>query len=231
MGRLTTDKKTNDMSMVEMAHNCCYARDRVARYRDYDTDIDVREFARSLMVAYGHWKVDGLDTDNEIINDDIFDESIMENLIHEPDNTIGLIALFYRNLWAMADLREKLKAYEDIIDDPEKLKLIDGWYSDLCKENGQLKKELAEYKKLEEEGLLIKLPCKVGDKAYHVIEDMCAEPQIYISEHVITDVSAKEVYFADDWWKVEEMDENNAFLTKEEAEQALKQMKEVQDVN
>lgn len=29
------------------------------------------------------------------------------------DSIEGLIALFYRNLWAMADLRERLKVYED----------------------------------------------------------------------------------------------------------------------
>lgn len=32
----------------------------------------------------------------------------------EPDSQIGLLALFYRNLWAMADLRERLKYYEDL---------------------------------------------------------------------------------------------------------------------
>ena len=141
MGRLTTDKKVNEMSMVELAHNCCYAKDRTARYRDYDTDIDAREIAKRLMVAYGQWQVDGLDTDNEIIDDDIFDESIMENLMYDPDIIVGLIALFYRNLWAMADLREKLKSYEDIIDDPEKLKLIDALYLERCEEINRLRAE------------------------------------------------------------------------------------------
>lgn len=86
--------------------------------------------------------------------------------------------------------------------------------------------ELKQYRHLEEQGLLLKLPCKVGDKAYHIIKDNIAIPPIYISEHEITDVSAKAVRFADDWWTFEEMYENNAFLNKAEAEKALAEMEE-----
>ena len=84
---------------------------------------------------------------------------------------------------------------------------------------------LKEYEDLEEQGLLLKLLCKVGDKAYHVIKDDIAEPPIYISEHEIQDVSAKAVYFADDWWTFEEMHEMNAFLNKAEAEKTLAEMR------
>ena len=41
-------------------------------------------------------------------------------------------------------LAEKLKAYEDIIDEPEKLKLIDELYLERCEEINRLKAELAE---------------------------------------------------------------------------------------
>ena len=89
----------------------------------------------------------------------------------------------------------------------------------------KLATKLAYYEDLEEQGLLLKLPCKVGDKAYHVIEDNIAIPPIYISEHEIQDVSAKAVYFADDWWSFEEMREMNAYLNKAEAEKALEEMR------
>lgn len=112
---------------------------------------------------------------------------------------------------------ERLAEYEDLEITAEQVKDIDKAYTDLCAEFG-------EYKKLEERGLLLKLPCKVGDKAYHVIKDHLANPPIYISEHEIQDVSAKAVYFADDWWMIEEMPEMNAFLSKEAAEQALKEL-------
>lgn len=97
------------MNMVELAHNCCYVKDRNARYRDFEMDMDARDFARNLMTTLTG---DDLPTD-----DDDFDEEIMENLQYDPfESVTGLIALFYRNLWAMADLRETLKSYEDAKD-------------------------------------------------------------------------------------------------------------------
>lgn len=42
------------------------------------------------------------------------------------------------------------------------------------------------------------------------------------------DVSAKAVYFADDWWSFEEMREMNAYLNKAEAEKALAKLSEVE---
>lgn len=127
-------------------------------------------------------------------------------------------------------LIQKLKAYEDIIDDPEKLKEIDVFYRDRCEEINELRKRVALYKEMISNGILRVMPCKLGDKAYHVIYDKCAEPQIYISEHVITDVSERAVYFADDWWNFDEMYDNNVFLDKEKAQEALERMKEVHDV-
>ena len=117
MGRLTIEKDVKEMDMYELAHNSCYAKDGKARYRDFETDIDCRDLARKLMVDYGLWKgipEHGLDAHNELVDDDIFDESILENLWYGLDTLEGLIALFYRNLWAMADLRTKLKNYEDM---------------------------------------------------------------------------------------------------------------------
>ena len=109
MKRLTVYKPSSDMNMVELAHNCCYVKDRNARYRDFEMDMDARDFARNLMTTLTG---DDLPTD-----DDDFDEEIMENLQYDPfESVTGLIALFYRNLWAMADLRETLKSYEDAKD-------------------------------------------------------------------------------------------------------------------
>lgn len=109
MKRLTVYKPASDMNMLELAHNCCYVKDRNARYRDFEMDMDARDFARNLMTTLTG---DDLPTD-----DDDFDEEIMENLQYDPfESVTGLIALFYRNLWAMADLRETLKSYEDAKD-------------------------------------------------------------------------------------------------------------------
>lgn len=108
MKRLTVYKPASDMNMVELAHNCCYVKDRNARYRDFEMDMDARDFARNLMTTL---------TGDDMPTDDDFDEEIMENLQYDPfESVTGLIALFYRNLWAMADLRETLKSYEDAKD-------------------------------------------------------------------------------------------------------------------
>lgn len=107
MERLTSNKNVSDMSMIELAHNSCYAdNERNARYRDYEMDMDARDFARSLMVT--------LTKDELPISDTEFDVEILDDLAIDPFSDVrGLIALFYRNLWAMANLRETLKKYED----------------------------------------------------------------------------------------------------------------------
>lgn len=128
MERLTSNKPTSDMNMIELAYNSCYADEKCnARYRDNELDIDSRELIKNLAK-------DMCDEDLSDMSDEEFDEYMAEMLSVEVDSQIGLLALFYRNLWAMADLREKLKEYED----------------------------------LEEQGRLLKLPCKIGDDVYYV---------------------------------------------------------------
>lgn len=108
MERLTSNKEVSDMSMIELAHNSCYADDkRNARYRNYDLDIDSRQLVRNLMK-------DMCDEDLSGVSDEEFDEYMAEMLSVEMDSQVGLLALFYRNLWAMANLRETLKKYEDL---------------------------------------------------------------------------------------------------------------------
>ena len=128
MERLTSNSNVSDMSMIELAHNGCYVdNERNPRYRNYNLDIDSRELVRNLVK-------DICDEDLTDLSDEEFDEYMSSMFSVEMDSTIGLLAVFYRNLWATAELREKLKEYED----------------------------------LEEQGRLIKLPCKVGDTAYEI---------------------------------------------------------------
>lgn len=125
MERLTTNKPVEEMGMLELAHNCCYVKDRNARYRDFEMDMDARELTRRLLKDHAQ-------DDDAFESDEDFDEWMVDYLQNGIDTKEGLIALFYRNLWAMAELREQLKAYEDA----------------------------------EEQGLLLRLPCKVGDDVY-----------------------------------------------------------------
>lgn len=129
MERLTNNKLISDMNMLELAYNSCYADEKCnARYRNYELDIDSRELVRKLIK-------DMCKEDLSDMSDEEFDEYMAEMLSVEMDSQIGLLALFYRNLWAMADLREKLKEYED----------------------------------LEEQGRLLKLPCKAGDTVWQIM--------------------------------------------------------------
>lgn len=117
MKRLTSNKEVSDMSMIELAHNSCYADDkRNARYRDYDLDIDSRQLVRNLMK-------DMCGEDLSDLSDKEFDEYMGSMLSIELDSKIGLLALFYRNLWAMANLRETLKKYEDLEEQGKLIKL------------------------------------------------------------------------------------------------------------
>ena len=195
MERLTTNKNVSKMGMYELAHNSCYYKDGVARYRDFENDMDARDLARELA-----WSL----TDLELSRDnECFDEEMIENLQYDiMKEPIGLIALFYRNLWAMADLRERLKEYEDA----------------------------------EEQGLLLHLPCKVGDtiyvngilgvgeaEEYKVIRVdyhsnlATKRSEFYIEALLVSDPRNSIGFYDKEIGKT-------VFLTKEEAEQKLKEM-------
>ena len=85
-----------------------------------------------------------------------------------------------------------------------------------CGENsytykGLLLEALGKYEDAEEQGLLLRLPCKVGDTVYHVVQGR------------IVEVSNVDLFFL--LLSVAENRFNNSvFLTKEEAEQKLKEM-------
>ena len=74
--------------------------------------------------------------------------------------------------------------------------------------------KLAEYETAEEEGRLVVLPCKVGTRVYEIYQ-FCGYGAWEIEEHKI---------------KLEDLDKigKTVFLTREEAEKALKEMEEDQ---
>ena len=190
MERLTSNKKVSDMSMFELAHNSCYCKDGVARYRDFENDIDARDLARELV-----WSLADIELSR---NNECFDEEIIENLQYDiTKEPIGLIALFYRNLWAMADLRERLKEYED----------------------------------LEEQGLLLRLSCNVGDTVY-CIEDKkiwdCIVDKVTISRINGVWIEVKAPKSMPDISAIEYTENafgKTVFLTKSEAEAKLKELR------
>ena len=182
MERLTSNKPIPDMSMLELAYNSCYVdKERKARYRDYELDIDSRELVKDLVE-------DMCDEDLSNMSDEEFDEYMAEMQSVEMDSQIGLLALFYRNLWAMADLREKLKDYEDS----------------------------------EEQGRLVKLPCKVGNTVYVIVGKNISAQKIQRatidSEGKIEFCTKRRGFALFDIGKT-------VFLTKPEAEAKLKELR------
>ena len=184
MERLTTNKKVSEMGMVELAHNCCYEdEEHNARYRDFEMEMDARDFAINLMAT--------LTKDELPVDKTEFDEEILDNLMIDPFSDVrGLIALFYRNLWAMADLREKLKYYEDA----------------------------------EEQGLLLRLPCKVGDTAWYVSRSGIQEVEIdsfVVTINLFINVS---YYIGGERFGKTLTPYKTLFFSHEEAEAKLKEM-------
>ena len=195
MERLTTNKPVDEMSMLELVYNsCCVGEDGSAMYKDFETVRDARDFVRNLYKVHLN---EEMPTD-----DDIFDESMIDELQYEPEVHLnGLIALFYRNLWAMADMRERLKAYED----------------------------------KEEQGVLISLPCKVGDYAW----DLIAHYRFEITSIVINscgaiffkcgnkgteDYASFSIEDIGDTWMITEPKESDYWNPRSEAEEALAKM-------
>ena len=116
MQRLTTNKAINKMDATELAHNSCYKIKRHARYRDHKRDIDAVRLAMELYTYY-------CDEDFENIDDEDFDCWLDDYTQYPLDSLDGLIASFYTQVCAMADLHEKLKTYEDLEEQRKLLKL------------------------------------------------------------------------------------------------------------
>lgn len=85
----------------------------------------------------------------------------------------------------------------------------------------EIAERLANREQAEEQGLLLRLPCKIGCTVYEIIEESVPYHHYYIGEYQVQDVSAKAVKYCGDWT---EFDSENVYFSKEEARRALKKM-------
>lgn len=85
-------------------------------------------------------------------------------------------------------------------------------YLEDCPTITEIYEKLAAYEDAEEQGRLVKLPCKVGDTVYHVAQGR------------IVEVSNVDLFFLL-LSVVENRFNNSVFLTKEEAEAKLKELR------
>ena len=93
----------------------------------------------------------------------------------------------------------------------------------------KLYKHLAEYEDLEEQGLLLKLPCKAGDTVYSITRDFISEYNIrnficYDNGNIFFDWKCvKGIYLNIKGFHIDDIGKT-VFLTKEEAEKALERL-------
>ena len=93
----------------------------------------------------------------------------------------------------------------------------------------KLYKHLAEYEDLEEQGLLLKLPCKVGDTVYSITRDFISEYNIrnficYDNGNIFFDWKCvKGIYLNIKGFHIDDIGKT-VFLTKEAAEKALERL-------
>lgn len=91
----------------------------------------------------------------------------------------------------------------------------------------QVFKKLADYEDLEEQGLLVRLPCKIGDDLYCIVNGEVKKLKVHsfgVPDFEITDIEFK---YVDGFKIVRFVGEvgKTVFLTREEAEKKLEEMK------
>ena len=97
-------------------------------------------------------------------------------------------------------------------------RLIRPSYSDYS--TRRIIERLAEYEDLEEQGLLLRLPCKVGDTVYTIYSD---EDTSFVEEPIVKDVSTHRIWIENRYFDYSDIGKT-VFLTQAEAEQKLKEM-------
>lgn len=227
MERLTTnDPKTN----TEAALNLFFVKNGEAWIRGYGdngADISLNDFARKVFRAN---EIDADLSSAESVSETMYDNLFLDDLTM-PET---LLALLYTAGWAFAELRGCLAAYEDTGLTPEEIKNSITDANDMVKIAFALR-ELRKYKQAEAEGRLLVLPCKVGDTVYfptldrhndavivgiRIISGNCFfEWENYDESPDLVELWEQDVFEISDIGKT-------VFLTREEAEAALKERSE-----
>ena len=136
-----------------------------------------------------------------------------EWLMDDPESETGMMALMYAAAWGFAEIRERLKRYEDTGAMPDVLEELLEGLTRIEKLGGW---DLVDrWVKASSEGRLVELPCKVGDIVYGADADPVLP--LYVVEHAVYLESAEGGDF-----EVLSNFGKTVFLTREEAEAALK---------
>lgn len=115
--RLTTNKPTIEMTILELACNCVYEKDGRFFYKNYNKEMPLTEFMEYLSDKLGGTLV------TAGVNEDAVIDELWDNLMNPITNADGLIAFIFRSLAAIGELRKKLKVYEDLEEQGKLIKL------------------------------------------------------------------------------------------------------------
>ena len=228
MKRLTTNCPDNNL---DAALNLFYIKDFETWVRgggdgpDYP-DIRLYDFIRKAA------KILLPDLDFPM-DDDGVDYAMGELLLDGPDEPTGLLALLYTAAWSYAELRGRLMQYEDTGLEPEEIDMdheAAEQLRQLCRDCDLDRLEkLAEADK---DGRVVVPPCKVGDRLYEVTGRKT------ISVYKVRAIRVELFGLFIEWDIVEgfvwqSLSGINAgeigktvFLTREEAEKALKEVEQ-----
>ena len=225
--RLTTDSPKNN---VEMALNLFFVKDKEVWVRGYGkdgADISLFDLSRDLT----RWNCPYVDLD---ISDDSFSMMMAEWLWEDVESYEHVLALLYQAAWVCAELRERLKAYEDTGLTPERCAEFaradaEGRYivmRDAEQEGVARLRELAEADK---DGRVIVLPCKVGHRVFALLDtdkhiSECEVKQIGLGNEIgfvgLEPIGAR----GREYGVSLKGFGKTVFLTREEAEKALAEM-------
>ena len=106
--RLTTDTPESNL---EMALNLFYIKDKQSWVRGYGengADISLTDLTRELMESYTEPVVPP-----KTMSDSDISFAMAEWLFDGTDSIEGILALLYQAAWVCAELRERLKRFED----------------------------------------------------------------------------------------------------------------------
>ena len=223
MKRLTTDRPEGN---VENTLNLFYIKDRETWIRgggpapEY-RDVSLDDFMRR-MIKEKHLDVKVPEDWQE------FSCMMAEWLMDDPESETGMLALLYATAWGFAEIRERLKRYEDTGAMPDVLEELLGGLTRIEKLGGW---DLVDrWVKAASEGRLVELPCKVGDTVWIENHKFAAEIEsISIGgkdgpcfEWTEYDQGFDLTEVWDEGYFTEKEIGKTVFLTREEAEAALK---------
>ena len=158
---------------------------------------------------------------------DIGDSLLDEIAFINPDDAEGLYNLReiaqHGSDELLYEIANRLAEYEDTGLEPEKIVFLKNVVDDAFSDKPEFTEHIRELLRAEKDGRLVVLPCKVGDTIYR-----CGDPikKIYEWQIAYVEVYEDETVFVDDSDNtfVEADIGKTVFLTREEAEKALKEV-------